>query len=298
MENIEKLTEPGNTSGFVENIAEESSLNLQTIISDKFTDIREIYRSVSGPSRLMIGTRFGKRYALKCLKDDFRFIPFYQLALAKEFEIGIGLDHPNIVKTIGFEDIEGIGKCIIMEYIDGDSLHNILNSRHISPKEARAVAISLLDALSYLHNKQIIHRDIKPENIMLTFSGNIVKLVDFGLSDGNSFTFIKIPSGTRNYMAPEQKKEDAKADIAGDVYSFGVLLRDLGINSGDDGLIRISRQCTASERSKRFQSMGEIRLSPDPQGDIPFWSLRSRKLTIFLAVVWIILLTIIGFSLK
>lgn len=291
-ERTEKLTESGYTSGFVDNIDDESSLNIQSIISNKFTDIREIYKSVSGPSRLMTATRFGKRYVLKCLKEDFRFIPFHQLALAKEFEIAIGLDHPNIVKTIGFEEVEDFGKCIIMEFVDGDSLHNILSTRHLTPKEARAMAISLRDAIAYIHSKQIIHRDIKPENVMLTFSGNMVKLIDFGLSDGNAFTFIKIPSGTRNYMAPEQKKTDAKADIAGDVYSFGVLLRDLGVNSGDDGLIEIASHCMASDPNKRPQYMADIRISPDPESDIPVFSLSSKKLTIFLSVIWVILIVL------
>lgn len=286
----EKFRDVGlDSSGFVDNLSSECEMDLQTMISNTFSDIRRVYQSVSGPSMLLTAMRFGKRYILKCLKEDYRHIPFHQLALAKEFEIGISLDHPNIVKTVGFEDVESYGKCIVMEYVDGESLHTLLNKRKLFPAEARSIANQLLSAVSYAHSKQIIHRDIKPENVMVTHSGNVVKLIDFGLSDGNAYTIIKIPSGTRSYMAPEQMKEDAKADVAADIYSIGVLINDLAINSEDSGLLGISRRCMAKNPTSRPRSAAEIKIASHPSLFADLTNLYSKKLTIFLSVLLAVL---------
>lgn len=277
------------SSGFVEDIKSECMIDIGTMIPTSFSDIRTVYQSVSGPSMLLTAMRFGKRYILKCLKEDYRYTPFHQLALAKEFEIGISLDHPNIVKTIGFEDVDGLGKCIVMEYVDGESLHDLLNRKKLTPSEARGIANQLLAAVSYAHSKQIIHRDIKPENVMVTHSGNVVKLIDFGLSDGNSYTIIKIPSGTRSYMAPEQMKEGAKADVAADIYSIGVLINDLGMNAGDPGLLKIADRCIANDPVRRPLSAADIHISQKPSVASELSSLHSKKLTSLLSFILAVL---------
>ena len=70
-----------------------------------FLDMKEVYASASGHTRLLSATRYGRRYMLKCLKTDFLLAPLYQQLLRKEFEIGIQLDHPNICRTIGWETL-------------------------------------------------------------------------------------------------------------------------------------------------------------------------------------------------
>ena len=70
--------------------------------------------------------------------------------------------------------------------------------------------------MEYMHAKQIVHRDINPLNIMITHRGGDVKLIDFGLSASETFCVLKLPAGTRGYMASEQLQPDAQSDPSAD----------------------------------------------------------------------------------
>ena len=285
------------TSGYFEELPSEYNLDLQSLVPGSFRDIKKMYVSKAGPTQLLEATRYGKRFVLKCLKEEFRIQPFYQLTLAKEFEIGISLDHPNIVKTIGYEDIEGVGKAIVMEYVDGETLRDILDNRQLTSQRARSIALQLVRAIEYLHSKQVIHRDLKPENVMITHSGSIVKLIDFSLSDSTSFTMIKIPSGTAGYTAPEQMRPGAKADVRGDIFSFGILLKELGEKADDPDLIGISRICTNLNPEARPQSIEDLDITSylSRKKRKPTSLVRSAGLTVCLAALLMILTAITAF---
>lgn len=90
--------------------------------NNEYKNLKEFYVSKSGHTRLFTATKYGKRFMLKCLKKDFLYIPVYQQALSKEFEIGLQLEHPNICHTIELEQIDNLGTTIVMEYVDGDNL--------------------------------------------------------------------------------------------------------------------------------------------------------------------------------
>ena len=132
----------------------------------------------------------------------------------------------------------------IMEYVDGMNLRSLLDSGHISPKEALAIVPQICDALQYAHDQGIVHRDIKPENILLNKQGQ-VKIADFGLaklmgqvppvpspaefrthqpaSDALAATTSEKVMGTPQYMAPEQLSRPAEVDHRADIYSLGVV---------------------------------------------------------------------------
>lgn len=164
--------------------------------NNEYKNLKEFYVSESGHARLFTATKYGKRFMLKCLKKDFLYIPVYQQALSKEFEIGLQLEHPNICHTIELEQVDGLGTTIVMEYVDGDNLQTLIDRQQITPSLAEKIVCQLMDALEYMHNKQIIHRDLKPSNIMVTHNGQNVKIIDFGLSDSDSFYVLKTPAGT------------------------------------------------------------------------------------------------------
>ena len=111
-----------------------------------------------------------------------------------------------------------------MECVDGETLEAAVESGYMTEEKARKTAGQLLDAMEYIHAKQTVHRDLKPSNIMLTHRGGDVKIIDFGLSDSETFCVLKIPAGTRGYMAPEQLKPGAQSDPSADIYSFGKVL--------------------------------------------------------------------------
>lgn len=137
------------------------------------------------------------------------------------------VEHPNIVKFIdAFEHDEQF--VIVMEYVGGGSLFDLLKEGALPIERARQVALDLCDALIRAHRLNIIHRDIKPENVLLDENGT-PKLADFGvarLNEGTRMTRSGTQVGTPHYMPPEAwegKELDAQADI----WSLGVMLFEM-----------------------------------------------------------------------
>lgn len=232
-------------------------------VSTKFSDIRECYVSKSGYTRLFKARRFGKTYMLKCLKKDFVYTVLYRTALSKEFEIGLQLDHTNICRTIGMEEVEGIGSAIILEYIDGETLEEFMKKGLLTKTLARKFAGQLKDVLGYMHSKQTIHRDLKPQNIMVTHKGQNIKLIDFSLSDSDAFNVLKAPGGTSGYIAPELFLPGASSEMTCDIYSFGVLMANMAEATGDKMMKRTARQCISRRPDLRPQSMEEITIAEE-----------------------------------
>jgi Kae1-associated kinase Bud32 len=196
-------------------------------ISQTFTDVEIL--NTSEVNVVAKAKRYGRWWLLKGLKKEIAGEAGYQQRLRKEFEILMQLQHPYVVAAYGIEDVEGLGRCIVMEYVDGPTLKEWLEGN--TTRQSRlAIAHEMIDAVAYIHTKGIVHRDLKPENIIVTSNGRNVKLIDFGLADTNSHAILKQPAGTPRYMSPEQM-QTAMADVRNDIYSIGVILQqmDLGL---------------------------------------------------------------------
>lgn len=250
----------GDTSAYLDDGATEAQLDFGGLFSNRFTNVMPLYSSPNGATEIFTATRYGKRFVLKGLKEQYRDDPIYNLALAKEFDIGISLDHPNIRRTLGLETVEGIGRVIVLEYVDGTPLDTLLAAGTLTVADARSIASQTADALGYVHAKQVYHRDLKPANIIVSHHCNVVKVIDFNLSDSDEFVILKNPAGSRRYMAPEQQNLKARPSAVADIYSFGVILDELAAASGDDGLSAIAARCTSHNPDRRPQSVDRIKL--------------------------------------
>lgn len=217
-----------------------------------------IYESGSGYCRVYSAVRRGRRIALKVLKPEYLDSAIHRDLLRKEYEIGHTLYHPNIASTLGFEDIDGLGPAIVMEFVDGITLEEYLTTNRTMKRDvAMAVTEQICDALSYLHSHQLLHRDLKPANIMLTHSGRYVKLIDFGLSDGTAFTDYKYAGGTRSYSAPEQLNEGIDNDPRIDIYSLGVIMQEMcRVHGGGYG--KTASRCCSDNPDKRPADVSKI----------------------------------------
>ena len=166
--------------------------------------------------------RFGRYYVLKGLAPEYRDDPAMREYLSKEYQIGVQLDHPHIVRVNSLEEDTKVGLCIVMEYVDGQSLDEWLATRPSAAARKR-IFRQILDAMAYCHERQIWHLDLKPSNILITKDGLTAKIIDFGLSDNSGFAFRQT-GGTRKYAAPEQLAGQV-ADHRSDIYALGGLLK-------------------------------------------------------------------------
>lgn len=278
---------------------ENASQDFAGIFSNKFSNISLIHSSFKGAMDIYAATRYGKRYALKGLKTGYLDDPVHNMCMIKEFEIGITLDHPNIRRTLGLENVEGLGERIILEYIDGTTLSEILSEGSMTPEQARLIAKQIAEGLTYLHNKQICHRDLKPDNILISYQGGNVKLIDFNLSDRDDYVVLKQPAGSKRYMAPEQSEQDATPTPEADIYSLGVIAQELADVSGSQRLARAAKACMNPDPGKRRRGIQMIADMDKEDGGYETWGeriLESEGLTYVLSGFCILLAVFIIYS--
>jgi serine/threonine protein kinase len=186
----------------------------------------------------------------------------------------IGLDHPNIVKTLAVE-MRGVVEdkkdsqeadvpVVVMEYIEGQNLAKFLEeNRRVSESQAISITRQLCLALQYAHERRILHLDIKPSNILIQADG-LIKLADFAHTS----------HGTRGYRSPEQVHSSTELDARADVFAVGKVLyalltgklpvedpldeEDTSFQKITPPLQTVIRKATAPERDDRYQSAQEM----------------------------------------
>jgi serine/threonine protein kinase len=162
----------------------------------------------------------------------------------REAQALAALNHPNIVTIYDFGQAGGF-YYLLMEFVDGVNLRQLLRARKFTPEEALAIVPPLCDALQFAHDRGIVHRDIKPENLLLDKNGR-VKVADFGIArmlggEGDPVSSVKgervatggsdltqnTAVGTPGYSAPEQKTNPQRVDSRADIYSLGVVFYEM-----------------------------------------------------------------------
>ncbi|MEV5122838.1 Stk1 family PASTA domain-containing Ser/Thr kinase [Streptomyces decoyicus] len=179
-------------------------------------------------------TRLGRTVAVKTLRVDLARDPSFQARFRREAQSAASLNHPSIVAVYdtGEDYVDGVSiPYIVMEYVDGSTLRELLHSgRKLLPERSLEMTTGVLQALEYSHRAGIVHRDIKPANVMLTRTGQ-VKVMDFGIARamgdaGMTMTQTAAVIGTAQYLSPEQAKGE-QVDARSDLYSTGCLLYEL-----------------------------------------------------------------------
>lgn len=238
----------------------DSSNQKYDFLSDGFSYIRQIYESKLGFTRLFKAKRLGKWHILKTLKTEYANDPEAINLLKREFEVSYPLSYPNIVQTVNLENVKGVGLSIVMEYIEGKSLREYIKDKLLDRDMIYRITSELCNALIYLHEKNVVHRDLKPENIIITTEGQHAVLIDFGYSDAENYAILKHRAGTRKYAAPEHLLDDGVVDEQTDIYSLGVILKEMNETLAVPSywLRRISLRCREYDKQKRYASADEL----------------------------------------
>jgi serine/threonine-protein kinase len=185
-----------------------------------------------------VDLRLGRKIAIKLLKSDLANEENFESRFAQEAQASAKMAHPTIVRIydageeVSTDSNGNVRKTpfIIMEYVKGKLLRDLMHERKLSTSEAVGFAKGVLTALEYSHKAGIIHRDIKASNIMVTDEGR-VKVMDFGIAraiSDSSATQAHTSGiiGTAQYFSPEQARGEA-VDARTDLYSTGVVLYEM-----------------------------------------------------------------------
>jgi serine/threonine protein kinase len=206
--------------------------------------------------------------AIKILRPEKTGDERFAERFAREAQTLARMNHPNIVTVFDYGETSGL-YYIVMEFVDGVNLRDLLREGKLEPEQALAIVPPICEALQYAHEKGIVHRDIKPENLLLDRDGRI-KIADFGIASiigtgGEA-------SGTPPYMAPEQQRP-SKVDHRADIYALGVVLYEMltGERPGKDLVTPLRKAHTdvrldemvmramEQDPARRYQTAGEFR---------------------------------------
>jgi tRNA A-37 threonylcarbamoyl transferase component Bud32/capsular polysaccharide biosynthesis protein len=257
--------------------------------------------------------------ALKILPPAIGQSPEFSERFTREARALAKLNHPGIVTIHEFGQRNGLF-FILMEFVDGVNLAQLMKTGRVSPREALAIVPQVCDALQYAHDQGIVHRDIKPENLLLDRQGR-VKVADFGIAKvvaavrdpmagGNApapenQTLAGNIIGTPQYMAPEQISHPCDVDHRADIYALGVVFYQMltGELPGKD-LQTPSRKVTIDVRldemvlraleekpERRYQTALEFRTALDglpsatPSRPVPKRGMIRRWWWVFLVMI-------------
>jgi len=168
--------------------------------------------------------------AIKVLRPDYQTDAEFQERFIREARTLAKLRHPYIVTVF---DVGKAGEryYLVMEFVEGASLRQMLVDRSISERDAVEFVPQIAEALQHAHETGIVHRDVKPENVLVDALGR-VRLVDFGLATLFGPNVSRNPddnrvAGTLGYMAPEQFTMPETVDHRADIYSTGVVFYEM-----------------------------------------------------------------------
>ena len=256
-------------------------MNIQpgSIVANKYQIIRQIGKGGMSRVFLAVDLHLNKQWAIKEIRKtaNTKNNQIIENSLVAEANLMKDLDYPALPRIVDIID-DGQTLCVVMDYVEGESLDKILKEYgKQSEEDVINWAIQLCGTLDYLHSHNIIYRDMKPANIMVNSEGN-VKVIDFGIAreykeGGTSDTVIM---GTPGYAPPEQYDRNQQTDARSDIFALGMTMHHLvtGIDprSPDyryqpvrkidptlsEGIEAIIDKCVKSHPEDRYQNCVEM----------------------------------------
>ncbi|MBD5213542.1 MAG: hypothetical protein HDS75_01795 [Bacteroidales bacterium] len=236
----------------------------ETPQTEKWTEIEHLPEWDEEFYYVYTAKKYGKWLMLKTLRPEYRDKPEYQSMIDKEFDVRYNLAHPHIVMINDYEEVPGLGRCIITDDIYGDSLRKLIDSSRVSDATIDKLTHDLVDALEYIQTNHLVHHPIRPETIIFTENIGNLKLINVGFDQKNS-------------LSP-----DATAD---DIFNFGLILTEaLKANPkypDASRLRKIAARCLSPNPAGRFPDIRALKMAIDG---------RAKIATIVLTTVFIVLM--------
>lgn len=190
----------------------------------------------------------GKEVLLIGIKEAYRGKPQYQRYLRQEFARGKDLDNANIFKYLDLKEVDDEGLCIETEWEDSRSLAQWLKEGH-SDDEKKRVVRQVASAISAMHSQGIVNGCLNLHNIFITKKGDDVKLLTVRMRYSDS---LSQPNDTLRFLAPEAKDGTVGLDVRADIYSLGVMLKEMGFMPDYHNVIE---RCCRFGRNERFDDV-------------------------------------------
>lgn len=185
--------------------------------------------------------KHGKWLMLKTLRPEYKGREEYEKMIEKEFEVRYNLAHPHIIMINDFEEVPGLGMCIITDDVYGDSLDKLIREHRVTDEHIYKLHHQLLDALDYVQTNHLAHHPLNASRVIFTENIGNLKLIDVGF---------------------DQKKFLTHEDTNDDIYNYGLLL-DKALNAVESPhpkLRKVASRCMAKDPSRRYRSLDELRL--------------------------------------
>lgn len=185
--------------------------------------------------------KYGKWLMLKTLRPELRGQEKYEQMIEKEFDVRYNLAHPHIIMINDYEEVPGLGKCIITDDVYGDSLEKLIKEHKVTDDHIYKLHHQLLDALDYIQTKHLAHHPLQPSRVIFTENVGNLKLIDVGF---------------------DQKKFLTHEDTNDDIYNYGVLLGQAldAVETSYPRLRKVAERCTNPDPKKRYANLSELRL--------------------------------------
>ena len=226
--------------------------------SNDYTNLRLLHTSRYGNSRVFTATNNGKKVIVKTLKQELADDAACRASLRQEYETTSMLDNKYIRKALDFVKIEGLGDCIIFEFIEGKSLAEHVRVGTLSEKQVKSVLTEVCDALYYLQRNGIVHCNLNPDNIMVTAADCRVKLIDLGIPETKQDADRELLIKEMEFVAPEIiKGEDI--DNRADIYSIGKIMEFIGERNISKQFSAVATHCTQFSKEQRFDNISDVR---------------------------------------
>ena len=216
------------------------------------------------------GKKHGKWVMFKTLNPKYRDDPRFQAMIEKEFDVRYNLAHPNIIMINDFEDIEGVGRCIVTDDVYGTPLSKLIADNAVTEHHIDQIKTCLISAIDYIQRNHLVHSPIRPETIIFTENIENLKLIDVGFDQ-------------HSHLTPAEASED--------ILNFGRVL-EAALDASeyqDPHLRRIAEKCQAEDAGSRYRSVHDLQLAVERRTDKRLYAVIVALLVIMIGLlVWLL----------